>query len=100
MELFKRVKVMEKHVKVKVVEAKWVEANWSDLIRKNRSIFQSIENAYGNKERCKLEYDEEKFIITWLYRLKRFVSGAIPIDMYKGLYEFILKMVPVLEGGK
>lgn len=96
MELFKRVRVTRKHVCVK----EKAEANWSDLIRKNRSIFQSIEKEYGNEERQREEYDDEKFIAAWLHRLKGFVSGTIPIEMYRELYEFVIKMVPVLEEDK
>jgi len=95
MELFKRVKV----TKAEAGNPFTIEANWSDLIRKNHSIFQSIEKAYGNAETYN-ECEEEIFIATWLHRLKGFISGTIPMDMYKELYEFVLKMVPVLEEDK
>jgi hypothetical protein len=60
-------------------------AEWSEFIIKNMQQFRKF-----TKEHWQNQYkDEDTFIFQWIKELHGYISGLVPEDFYKTLYDFV-----------
>ena len=75
-EIFRRVKV----TKTEMNSRHCIEADWTGLICNNREAFCSMLEESMDK-------GMDHFISSCIYKLKNCISGKLPVEVYKDLYE-------------
>lgn len=75
-EIFRRVKVTKTEMKTRHC----IEADWTGLICNNKEAF-----AFMLEER--MDKGEDQFVSSCIQKLKSCISGKLPVEAYKDLYE-------------